>query len=66
VKPALFLDADRFAAGDRPGFLLARDGERVRVTASRGLESEVERVGEILNAPEGLPVAVADLATGAR
>jgi putative selenate reductase len=66
VKPALFLDADRFAEGDRPGFLLTRDGERVGVTASRGLEAEVERVGEILNAPEGLPVAVADLAIGAQ
>jgi putative selenate reductase len=66
VKPALFLDADRFAAGDRPGFLLTRVGERVGVTASRGLEAEVGRLDEILNAPEGLPVAVADLATGAR
>ena len=62
VKPALFLDPGRFAVGDRPGFLLTRDGERVAVRASRGLDDEVGRLHEILNAPEGLPVAAADLA----
>jgi len=32
------------------------------VTPSPGLEAEVARLGAILNAPEGLPVAPADLA----
>ncbi len=66
VKPALFLDADRFAVGDRPGFLLSRIGDRVGVTPSPGLEAEIGPLIEILNAREGLPVAIADLATAAR
>jgi putative selenate reductase len=66
VKPALFLDPDRFSAGDRPGFLLSRLGDRVGVIPSAGLEAEVEPLGELLNAPEGLPVALADLATAPR
>jgi len=65
VKPALFLDADRFAVGDRPGFLLSRSGDRVSVASSPGLEAEVGPLAEILNAREGLPVAIADLATAA-
>ncbi len=62
VKPALFLDPDRFAVDDRPGFLLGVADGRATVTASPGLEADAERVREILNAPEGLPVASADLA----
>jgi hypothetical protein len=61
VKPALFLDPARFSMGDRPGFLLTRDDGGVRVTPSPGLEPEVERLSEILNAREGLPVDPADL-----
>jgi putative selenate reductase len=63
VKPALFLDPDRFSLGDRPGFLLASADGRVTVRASPGLEAEVEQVRKILNAPEGLPVDPADLAS---
>jgi hypothetical protein len=62
IKPALFLDRDRFAIGDRPGFLLSRDGAEIAVTPSPGLEAEAERLSTILSAPEGLPVAPADLA----
>ena len=61
VKPALFLDPDRFAIGDRPGFLLTRDAGGVRVTPSPGLDADVGRLGEILNGAEGLPVDPADL-----
>jgi putative selenate reductase len=62
VKPALFLDPDRFARGDRPGFLLTYSDGKVAVTASPGLEAEVGSLSLILNAPEGLPVNPADLA----
>ena len=61
VKPALFLDPDRFYIGDRPGFLLTRVDGAVTVVPSPGLEVEVERLNEILNAREGLPVDPADL-----
>jgi putative selenate reductase len=62
VKPALFLDPDRFARGDRPGFLLTFSDGKVAVTPSPGLEAEVGPLSQILNAPEGLPVNPADLA----
>ena len=61
VKPALYLDPARFAIGDRPGFLLTRDGRGVRVTPSPGRESDAGRLGQILNAEEGLPFDPADL-----
>ena len=61
VKPALFLDPARFSMGDRPGFLLTRGDGGVRVTPSPGLDVEVERLSEILNAREGLPLDPADL-----
>jgi putative selenate reductase len=64
VKPALFLDRDRFALGDRPGFLLSRVDRRVLVTPGPGLEAEAGRLAEILNAPEGLPVDPLDLLPG--
>jgi putative selenate reductase len=64
VKPALFLDPDRFSFGDPPGFLLGASGGRVTVRPSSGLEDDVERLGEILNAPEGLPLDRAELASG--
>ncbi len=64
VKPAVFLQPDRFALGDRPGFLLSpRDGG-VAVTPSRGLETEVGRLAQILNAPGGLPLDPRDLGPG--
>jgi hypothetical protein len=47
--------------GDRPGFLLTRGDGGVTVTPSPGLEADVERLSEILNAREGLPVDPADL-----
>ncbi|MDX1691597.1 MAG: 4Fe-4S dicluster domain-containing protein [Acidimicrobiia bacterium] len=56
VKPRLYTDPGRFAAGDRPGFLLRRDGDRVAVRAAPGLEDEVGRVELVLNADEGLPL----------
>ncbi len=62
VKPALFLDPDRFALGDRPGFLLMRDDTGITVTASPGLEAEVAPLRAIVNAPEGLPIDPVDLA----
>lgn len=62
VKPALFLDPDRFSRGDRPGFLLAGSDGSVSVTPSPGLEADTIRLAEILNAPEGLPLDPADLA----
>jgi putative selenate reductase len=61
VKPALFLDPDRFSLGDRPGFLLTRDDGRVVVTPGPGFDQGVGRLSEILNAPEGLPVDPLDL-----
>jgi putative selenate reductase len=61
VKPALFLDPDRFSLGDRPGFLLARTGGSVSVLPGPGLEADAERLAEILNAPEGLPLDPIDL-----
>ena len=61
VKPALFLDPDRFPRGDRPGFLLAGSHGSVSVTPSPGLEADAMRLAEILNAPEGLPLDPADL-----
>ncbi len=64
VKPALFLDRDRFALGDRPGFLLSQVDRRVVVTPGPGLDAEVGRLAEILNAPEGLPVDPLDLLPG--
>ena len=65
VKPALFLDRDRFSLGDRPGYLLSRARGRIVVTATPGLEAEVDRLGAILNAPEGLPVDPLDLVPAA-
>ncbi|MHB8959867.1 MAG: 4Fe-4S dicluster domain-containing protein [Candidatus Limnocylindrales bacterium] len=62
VKPALFLDPARFAADDRPGFLLTREGERVLAVPSPGLEADAERLGRLLDAPGGLPIDPRDLA----
>ena len=56
VKPALFLDPDRFASSDRPGFLLSRVGGTVVVTPAPGLEAGAGRLDAILNAAEGLPL----------
>ena len=61
VKFSLFLDPNRFAQGDRPGFLLTSLNGLVAVTPSPGLEAEVGPLTQILNAPEGLPVDPADL-----
>ncbi len=61
VKPALFLDPERFALDDRPGFLLSLRDQLVEVTASPGREADVGRLSEILNAREGLPVDPLDL-----
>jgi putative selenate reductase len=61
VKPALFLDPERFALGDRPGFLLASAGGRVTVRPSPGLEADTARLETLLNAPLGLPLDPIDL-----
>lgn len=61
IKPALYLDPDRFRETHRPGFFLHRDGERVGVVPAPGLEADVGSLVEILNAPEGLPVPVTAL-----
>jgi putative selenate reductase len=61
VKPALFLDPDRFARGDRPGFLLSVAGGIVSVRPSAGLETDAARVAELLNAAPGLPIDPTDL-----
>jgi putative selenate reductase len=66
VKLALFLDPDRFSVGDRPGLLLSRSDGRIAVTPGPSLEIEVERLSEILNADEGLPVGPADLVPAGR
>jgi len=56
VKPALFLDRDRFSLGDRPGFLLSHVDGRVVVTPAPGLDEDAARLGEVLNGPQGLPL----------
>jgi putative selenate reductase len=56
VKPALYIDPDRFARSDRPGFLLSRAGGRVVVTPAPGLHGDAARLSEILSALEGLPL----------
>jgi putative selenate reductase len=61
VKLALFVDPDRFSAGDRAGLLLTQRDGRIVVTPSPGLEAEVGPVSEILNAREGLPLDLAEL-----
>lgn len=67
VKPALFIDPDRFARADRPGFLLTRTDGRLALAAGPGLERDVERLWEVLDGPEGLPIDPADLEpTGSR
>ena len=65
VKLALFLDPERFASGDRPGFLLSHVDRRVVVTPSPGLDADAGRLSDILNGPEGLPVDPALLAPAA-
>ncbi len=52
VKPALFLDPERFALDDRPGFFLARRGRDLIVSASPGLD------GEAGCAPSSMPPQV--------
>ena len=66
VKLALFLDPDRLARGDRPGFLVTPLDGKVAVTPSPGLEAQVGPLTHILNAPEGLHVDLADLAPAPR
>jgi len=61
VKPALFLEPERFALDDRPGFLLSVRDQVVEVTASPGRETDVGRLSEILNAREGFSVDPLDL-----
>jgi putative selenate reductase len=61
VKPALFLDPERFARDDRAGFLLVRDGERVVAVPRPGLEADARALSAILDAPAGLPLDLRDL-----
>jgi putative selenate reductase len=63
IKPALFVDPERFALGDRPGFLLSRDAAGLRVIASPGLASEAGRLEALLGEPDGMPIEPLDLAT---
>ncbi len=63
VKPALFLDPGCFAANDRLGFLLAREGDRLLVVPAPGIDqADAERLGRLLDAPRGLPLDPRDLA----
>jgi putative selenate reductase len=62
VKPALYLDRERFELGDPPGFLLTRRGRDIIVNASPGLEGEAGRLTAVLDALAGLPVEPLDLA----
>ena len=66
VKPALYLDRERFELGDRPGFFLARRGRDLIVRASPGLDGEAGRLAAVLDAPAGLPIEPLDLAPVSR
>ncbi len=61
VKPALYLDPGRFAAEDRPGFLLMRNGDRVSAVPRADLEDDAGLLGRLLDAPGGLPLDPRDL-----
>ncbi len=56
VKPRLYTDPDRFAVGDRPGFLLGPGLDSVVVASDPGLETHVERLSRVLSQAEGLPL----------
>lgn len=60
VKPRLYLDAGRFEAAQGQGFLVVADGGGVRVVAKPGYEKEVPVLEGLLNAPEGIPLGVAE------
>ncbi len=61
VKPRLYTELSRFEAGDRPGFLVSAEADRVGVRAAPGLDAEVERLTWILNEREGLPLKLSTL-----
>jgi putative selenate reductase len=63
VKPALFLDPERFSLADRPGFLLSHLGRTIVVTPGPGQDADAGRLAAILEAPEGLPLDPLDLAS---
>ncbi len=65
IKPRLYTDPERFALGDRPGFLLQRGIDSVVVTPDEALEQHAERLSGILSQSEGLPLDRA-LLKGAR
>jgi len=55
VKPRLYLDESRFEAASGPRFLLRDDGGHGAIAAG-GVDAEVPRLIELLNAAEGLPL----------
>lgn len=62
VKPKLYLDPERFAADTGQGFLIEGIGEKMKVTARAGFESEVPTLTALLERyDEGLPVRAGDL-----
>ncbi len=56
IKPRLYTDPDRFALGDRPGFLVTGGVDSVNVTPDTGLEEHAARLADILSQDEGLPL----------
>lgn len=67
AKAKLYIDPDRFAAGDGQGFLLSAGAGEVEVVARPGAESHVPRLRDLLNdGTEGLPLRIQDLEAAAR
>jgi putative selenate reductase len=61
VKAKLYLDADRFEAGEGQGFLLTGTDAGVSVTPRPGSESDVPMLFKLLNdRNEGLPIRAED------
>ncbi len=62
VKPKLYLDRGRFDGAEGQGFFLTPAGDGVTIGARAGYESELPRLGELLNdATQGIPIRAADL-----
>ena len=62
VKAKLYLDRERFDAGDGQGFLLEGGDAGVSITPRAGFESEVPLLFRLLNdETEGIPIRATDL-----
>lgn len=66
VKPRLYIDRERFLTDAKgPAFLIGQaDPERFSITPVAGMETEVERLSEMINAEEGFPLRPTDLPVG--